>query len=79
MIKPPTLYFKPVKSSQLKEVAHDGDTLYVRFKNKKVYSYAPVSKKQYDEFINSDSLGSYFHKNFKMNSKLKIQQEALKK
>lgn len=70
--KTPKLIFKPVRSSQLKEVAHHGDTLYVRFRNGKVYSYSPVSAEKHDEFMSSESLGSYFHKNFKMNSTLKI-------
>lgn len=68
------LSFEPVKSSQLKAIAHHGDTLYVRFKQGKIYSYSPVSPEQFQEFKSSESLGSYFHTNFKMNSELSIKQ-----
>lgn len=60
----PTLYFRTVSSSQIKEVAYDepSETLYVRFKaNKKTYSYNPVSKKEYQDMIKATSVGKYFH------------------
>ena len=66
----------PVKSSQIRNLAFDGETqtLFVQFKNKKTYTYAPVSQEQYDDFKESKSIGAYFHKNFKMNPVLKIKQ-----
>jgi len=67
----------PVNSSQIKEIGHQQDTLYIRFKNKKLYSYKPVSADKFQEFKNSDSKGKFFHKEFKMNSKLIIQQENI--
>lgn len=73
----PKLEFTPVKSSQLKGIAHDNETLHVLFKSKKIYSYHPVTKEQYDKFYASDSLGSYFHKNFKMNPELRIKQVTI--
>lgn len=66
--------FLPVQSSQIKEIGHDGssNTLFVRFKNNKLYSYHPVDKEMYGEFKDAKSQGAYFHKNLKMNSELVI-------
>ena len=72
MPKTPTLYFEPVLSSQIREIAFAEETIYVKFKQGKVYSYEPCSKEMYDEFKNAESVGGYFHKNLKTNSKLKI-------
>lgn len=62
--------FEPVKSSQLKEIGHRDDVLYVRFKNNKMYTYSPVSVEKFEEFKAAESIGTYFHINFKMNSEL---------
>lgn len=72
--------FVPVKSSQISEIGYVKEdlTLYVKFRNNKLYSYAPVTPEQYDDFKNSDSIGSYFHTNLKMNSTLKINNESNK-
>lgn len=70
--------FETVKSSQIKEIGHLGETLYIRFRNGKLYSYSPVTKEKFDEFKKAESVGSYFHKHFKMNSKLRIQKEESK-
>lgn len=70
-----TVEFTPVKSSQIKEVGHKQETLYIRFRNNKLYSYLPVTKAKFEEFKKADSIGAYFHKEFKMNSKLLIKQE----
>lgn len=61
------LDFEPVRSSQIKHIAFDEDNqeLHIRFRNKKNYKYSPFTKKEYDEFKNSESLGKYFHKNIK--------------
>lgn len=65
--------FFPVKSSQIGEIAHKGDTLYVRFGNGKLYSYSPVGESTFKEFLNADSPGSYFHKNIKNDKGLKTE------
>jgi len=59
--------FESVKSSQIKEIGHDLEkqTLYIRFRSKKMFEYYPVTEEEYQEFKNSDSLGKYFHKNLK--------------
>lgn len=69
--------FTPVKSSQIKGIHHENGTLYIKFKNGKIYSYSPVNKDGFEEFKNSDSLGKYFHSHIKMNSELKIQHENI--
>jgi hypothetical protein len=70
------LFFESVRSSQLKEIAHNDNVLYVKFKSGKTYSYSPVTKEKYEEFKDAESVGKYFHTNFKMNSELKIQNET---
>ena len=60
----PTLYFRTVSSSQIKEVAYDEptQTLYVRFKgNKKTYSYHPVTQEEHNDMMKATSVGKYFH------------------
>lgn len=66
--------FLPIQSSQIKEIGHDGssNTLFVRFKNNRLYSYHPVDKEKYQEFKDAESQGVYFHKNLKMNRELLI-------
>ena len=61
------LNFEQVKSSQIKELAYDPDkeTLYIRFRNKKLYEYNPISKEEYLDFKESESLGKHFHKYIK--------------
>ncbi|AGO48811.1 KTSC domain containing protein [Cellulophaga phage phi46:3] len=70
----------PVKSSQIKEIGHDGDlTLYIKFKRKDtVYSYWPIENIQFIEFKDAESIGSYFHQNLKMNKTLVITNEIKK-
>lgn len=66
--------FTNVKSSQIKAIAHDEkETLFVKFNKEVVYSYFPIDKKQFLEFKNSESIGSYFHKNLKANKDILIQ------
>ena len=72
-----TVKFEDVKSSQISQVGYVAEdrTMYIKFRNNKLYSYHPVTQEQYDEFKKSDSIGSYFHNNFKMNSELKIDKQ----
>lgn len=69
--------WKAVNSSQITHIAHNNwqQTLYIMFKNGKVYSYSPVSKDIFTEMLNSESVGGYFHKHIKTNSQLKPTQE----
>jgi hypothetical protein len=70
------LFWETVRSSQLKEIAHNDNVLYIKFKSGKTYSYSPVTKEKYEEFKNAESAGKYFHTNFKMNSELIIKNET---
>jgi hypothetical protein len=64
---------KKVTSSQISEIAYDplGERLFVLFSNDTLYTYEPVKRKKYDEFADSPSVGSYFHKHFKNKPKIK--------
>ena len=48
----------PVSSSRMNAVAWQDNTLFVRFKDGVIYRYENVSRIEFNEFINSPSLGS---------------------
>lgn len=48
----------PVSSSRLSSVGWADNTLEVEFKNGKVYQYYGVTNTEYNNFLNSPSLGS---------------------
>lgn len=61
---------KQVESSQINRIGYvkKGDCsgyLFIEFKPNSKYLYHPVSENVYNEMINADSIGSYFHKNIK--------------
>ena len=47
-----------VSSSRMSKVGWENNTMYIQFKNGKIYAYDNVSKSEYENFINSPSLGS---------------------
>lgn len=51
----------PVSSSRMSKVGWEDDTMYIQFKNGKIYAYYNVSESEYNDFINSPSLGSALH------------------
>lgn len=60
-------------SSNVEQVAHEGETLHVLYSDKKyVYHYSPISEKQYNKFIAAESKGSWLHENVKTNKALKV-------
>lgn len=64
----PILVFKPVKSSQIKEIAYNesSETLYVKFINgDKTYSYSPVSAETHAKLMSADSIGKYYYANIR--------------
>ena len=66
------LEWKPISgSSQIKAVYWNPikKILYVRFPNRKEYSYEDVSEEEYKELITADSIGSYFHSYIKTEKK----------
>ena len=52
-----------VESSQIAKIGYDlsSKTLVVKFKKGAVYSYSEVPQKIFDEFMQAESKGKYFH------------------
>jgi hypothetical protein len=48
---------KPVQSSNIKSIAYENGTLYVKFKVGTVYSYSNVSKEEYTDLLSNPSIG----------------------
>lgn len=48
----------PVSSSRMSKVGYENNTMYVKFKDGSIYAYLNVSASEYNDFINSPSLGS---------------------
>lgn len=51
----------PVSSSRMNEVGWENNIMYIRFKDGSIYAYRNVSQSEYQNFINSPSLGSALH------------------
>jgi KTSC domain len=56
---------KPVTSSNIAAVGHEGDTLYVKFKSGPTWKYTPVNAATYDEMLAAHSIGGYFARHIK--------------
>jgi len=56
-----------VKSSNIKSIGYDEEKqiLEIEFTSKIVYQFAKVSKRIYENLMNTDSKGTYFHKYIK--------------
>lgn len=52
--------WEPVESSLLTAVAHEGTTLFLRFKGNKEYSYANVTDEMYRHMREAPSIGKFF-------------------
>lgn len=63
------IQMSPVKSSQIAEIGHSGDTLAVKFKNGTTYHYSDVSPEQFSAFQGAESIGNHFGAHFKKNEK----------
>ena len=48
----------PVSSSRMVAVAHEGNTMYIEFTDGARYAYTNVSASEFNNFLNSPSLGS---------------------
>jgi hypothetical protein len=57
----------PVKSTVIKAAEHlpAMSSLKIEFHSGKKYLYHPVSKKEYDGFMNAESKGNYFNEHFR--------------
>jgi hypothetical protein len=60
-----TIPLKPVKSSNLEAIGHDGTTLAVQFKGGAVHHYKGVPAELYDKLASAESPGSIFHKHIR--------------
>jgi hypothetical protein len=58
----------PVSSSRIRSVGWENNTLYVQFHNMVTYAYNNVSKYEYEDFMNSSSLGSALSRLDKLHS-----------
>lgn len=56
---------KPVKSSNIEAIGHDGASLIVKFKSGGTYHYHDVPPEHHDAMLAADSPGGYFHAHVK--------------
>ena len=63
--------FISIESSHISGAYYDLDSsiLYFRFKDGSIFEYYDVPEYEYQEFISSDSKGTYAHKNIYKNYK----------
>ena len=55
----------PVKSSSIKSVGHEGETLEVEFKSGAVYTYHGVPASEHQALMGAGSIGKHFAANIK--------------
>ncbi|AND84232.1 KTSC domain-containing protein [Clostridium tyrobutyricum] len=48
----------PVSSRRMNGVGYENGVMYIQFKDGSIYAYENVSESEYQNFINSSSLGS---------------------
>jgi hypothetical protein len=66
--KPKTIAMSAVKSNQIAEIGHDGDTLAVRFQHGgTLYHYHGVSPDDFAKLQAAESMGSHLHQHIKGN------------
>ena len=58
-----------VQSSNILSIGYDSENmvLEIEFNSRGIYQYFDVPNYEYEELMNSDSLGKYFHQNIKEN------------
>lgn len=60
------LAVKEVKSSNISRVGFKDGVMSVKFKSgDKIYDYHGVTEAEHKEFVEAESVGTHFHKNFK--------------
>lgn len=60
--------WKPVTSSNIAALAHEGSHMFVKFLNGTVYSYENVPQEIFEEILESDSIGKAFNAKVKSQS-----------
>lgn len=75
MAKLPTMIKVP-ESSNIAEIGYNEEKqkLYIQFKEGGLYSYHPVTPKQWKEMQKAESKGSYFWKNIRNNKSITTKQ-----
>ena len=68
---------REVKSSAIRGVEHDGQTLRVHFKNGGVYDYENVSAEEVDALVNSDSPGRQFQEFRKTHTGIRAREDEI--
>ncbi len=53
--------FQSVESSNVREIGFAGETIFVRFKDGKLYSYDDCSQATFDAMLRSPSAGKFVH------------------
>ena len=54
---------REIRSSAIRGIEHDGETLRVHFKNGGVYDYPEISAETVEELVNAESPGRYLQEN----------------
>lgn len=63
--KHPAIAMSTVKSSQIAEIGHQGDTLAVKFKSGGVYHYHGVTAETFGKMQKAESIGKFFGQHIK--------------
>jgi hypothetical protein len=61
----PMMQHVPVKSSMFASIAHDGDTLEVKFNNGATYRHSGVTPDVFNAMLNAPSAGKYYNENIR--------------
>lgn len=57
---PPALVMRPVKSSFIGSIGHDGDVLHVEMLNGDTYEYSGVTAEEHAALLGAQSIGGHF-------------------
>ncbi len=60
------------QSSNIRSAGFEDGILEIEFKQGSVYQYAPVSEKQYHDFLIAESKSKWINENIKKNSSIKF-------
>lgn len=60
-----TMLHSAVESSNIREIGWENETLYVTFHKSGTYSYHKVPVSVYEQMLQSNSVGSFLHKEVK--------------
>lgn len=53
------MIMKPVKSSNITHIGHDGDMMHVTYKSGNTYAFKDVSQEQHAELMSAESHGKH--------------------